>query len=188
MIVSFRYLKSISISKFTRDILATQLITHPPIDLSDWLTLTMLRSPLFFTNMLHSKLKQFELNLLILGHAPALSKLRSGRRHLEKIWFCTRSSHDLKLSRIRVTRNATNSYHSAIIQARRVINSSLISSSSTHPRKLRNSIHKLLHRKPMSQFALNLHLYVGSSLLSSMTKTSFSSQVAYQQHLTLHWT
>ena len=64
-----------------------------------------------------------------------MSKLKSARRHLERIWFHTRSSHDLKLFR-----TATNSYHSAIIRAKKVFNSSLISLSSSDSLKLWNSI------------------------------------------------
>jgi len=99
---------------------------------------------------------------------PALPKLKSARRHLEKLWLRTRSSHDLKLFR-----TATNSYHSAIIQAKKVFNSSLISSSSKNPRKLWNSINKLLHRKPMSQLPSNIE----SKSLSSMFASFFSDKV-----------
>jgi len=62
---SFRSLKSISISKFTHDILTSQLITHL-FWLIMWLTLTIC-SPPFLTNMLHIKLNQVVRNLLILG-------------------------------------------------------------------------------------------------------------------------
>ena len=93
---SLRCLKSIGISKFTRDILSCRLITHPRTDLSDlvdsW-AYTIRRFLHFLTNMLHSSPKVFEVNLRILGlHAPALSKLKAARRHLERIWF-TRVVH-----------------------------------------------------------------------------------------------
>jgi len=75
-----------------------------------------------------------------------LSKLKSAKRHLEKVWLRTRSLQDLQ-----PLRTATNTYHSSIIHAKRIFNSSLISSSSSNPRKLWNTINKLLHRKPISQ-------------------------------------
>jgi len=34
-----------------------------------------------------------------LWFTPASSELKSARRHIERIWFHTRSSHDLKLSK-----------------------------------------------------------------------------------------
>jgi len=94
--------------------------------------------------------------------AAAADLLRSSRRHLEKIWLRTRSSQDLKLFR--------TAYHSAIIQAKKVFNSSLISFSSKNPRKLWNSINKLLHRKPMSQLPFN----IDSKSLPSMFASFFS--------------
>ena len=61
------------------------------------LTLTIQRFLHFLTNMLHSRAKVFELNKpLNPRFTPALSKLKSAR-HLERIWFTTRSSHDLNL-------------------------------------------------------------------------------------------
>jgi len=59
---SFHCLKSISLSKFTRDIHTSQLITHSPTHLSDLVdSYNSILSPPFLTNMRHSKLKLFVL-------------------------------------------------------------------------------------------------------------------------------
>jgi exonuclease III len=166
--ISFRCFKSISITKLTRDILNSRLITHPPTNLSDLVdsyntTLSSLldkHAPLK-TKTIHAKPRNP-------WFTPALSKLKSARRHLEKIWLRTRSSHDIK-----TLRTATNSYHSAIIHAKKVFNSSLISSSSAHPRKLWNSINKLLRRKAMSQ----LPSTIDSKSLPHMFANFFSNKV-----------
>jgi len=98
-----------------------------------------------------------------------LSKLKSARRRLERIWSRTRSSQDLKLFR-----SAINSYHSAIIRAKKVFNSSLISSSSSSdPRTLWHSINKLLHRKPISQ----LPSAIDSKSLPNMFAAFFSEKI-----------
>jgi len=59
-----------------------------------------------------------------------------------------------------------------IIHAKKVFNSSLISSSSSHPRKLWNSINKLLHRKLKSQ----LPSTIDSKSLPSMFASFFSDK------------
>ena len=82
---------------------------------------------------------------------PALQKLKSTRRHLEKIWSRTHSTSDLKL-----LKSATNHYHTSIIKAKKLYNSTLLSSNLTNPKKLWNTINKLLHRiaKPSFPFIL----------------------------------
>jgi len=62
---------------------------------------------------------------------------------------------------------------SAIIRAKKVFNSSLISSSSYDPRKLWNSINKLLQRKPASQLLSTINF----KSLPSMFASSFSDKV-----------
>jgi len=166
---SIRCLKSNSISKFTTDVLdSSRLITHPPTDLSDLVdscnstlaTLPDKRAPL--------KTKSIRAKFPNLWFTPALSKLKSARRYLERIWFHHPSFHDLKFFR-----TATNSYHSAIIRAKKVFNSSLTSSSSSVPRKLWNSINNHLHRKPNSQ----LPSTIDSKSLSNMFASFFSDKV-----------
>ena len=84
---------------------------------------------------------------------PALQKLKSTRRHLEKIWSCSHSTFDLKL-----LRSATNHYRTSIIKAKKLYNSTLLSSNLTYPKKLWNTINKLLHRiaKPSFPSSFNM--------------------------------
>ena len=165
---SFRCLKSISISKFTRDILSSRLITHPPTDLSDLVESYNTTLSALLDKHAPLKTKSIRAKPQNLWFTPALSKLKSARRHLERIWFTTRSSQDLKLFR-----TATNSYHSAIIRAKKVFNSSLISSSSSDPRKLWKSINKLLHRKPVPQLPSTIDF----KTLPTMFASFFSDKV-----------
>ncbi len=165
---SFRCLKSINISKFKRDILTSPLVTRHHTHLSQLVdsynnTLSSLLDK-------HAPLKTKTIRAKSPNpwFTPALSKLKSARRHLEKLWLRTRSSHDLKLFR-----TATNKYHSAIIHAKKLFNCSLISSSASNPRKLWNSINKLLHRKPVSQLPSNFD----SESLPRMFATFFSNKV-----------
>ncbi len=150
------------------DILTSQLIIHPPTNLSDLIDLY--NTILSFVLEKHAPLKTKSLRAKPpnLWFTPALSKLKSARRHLERIWLRTRSSPDLKLFR-----SATNSYHSAIINAKKVFNSSLISSSSAHPRNLWNSINKILYRKPVSQLPSTFD----PKSLPHMFATFFSNKV-----------
>jgi hypothetical protein len=169
-----------SICKFTRDTLTSRLITHRLTNLSDLVDSG--NTTLSFLLDKHAPLKTKTIRSKPPNpwFTPVLSKLKSAIRHLEKIWLRTHSSHDLKLFR-----TATYTYHSAIIHAKKVFNSSLISSSSTNPRKLWNSINKLLHRKPISQ----LPSTIDSKSLPDIFATFFSNKVlklhaALKSHLT----
>jgi len=73
---SFRCLKSISISKFTRDVLSSRLITHPPTDLSDLVD--------FYNSTLTTLLDK---------HAPL--KTKSIRAKLPNPWFTPAFVHPL---------------------------------------------------------------------------------------------
>ena len=99
---------------------------------------------------------------------PALSTLKSARRHLEKIWLNFRSPDHLKLLRV-----ATNNYHSAIIVAKKICNASLVSASNSNPRKLWNSINNLLDCKPASY----LPSFASAKSLSQMLATFFSEKI-----------
>jgi len=101
-------------------------------------------------------------------YTPALSTLKSARRHLEKLWLHTRSPNHLKL-----LRTATNKYHSSIIAAKKLFNASLIASSTSNPRKLWNSINTLLDRKSISL----LPSVASSKSLSQMFATFFSEKI-----------
>jgi len=133
-------MKSISVPKFTRDILHSRLITHPPSNLSDLVdaynttlsTLLDAHAPL--------KTKTIRAKPVNKWFTPALSTLKSARRHIERLWLRTRSPHQLKL-----LRTATNKYHSAIIDAKKRFNASLVSSSSANPSKIWNAINTLLY-------------------------------------------
>jgi len=59
-------------------------------------------------------------------YTPALSVLKTARRHLEYLCLRTHSPHHLKL-----VLTASNKYHSAIIAAKKRFNASLIASSSS---------------------------------------------------------
>jgi len=138
----FRCFKSIRVSKFTRHILHSRLITHPPPNLSDLvdaysstLTLIDIHAPL--------KTKTIRAKPFNKWFTPALSALKTARRHLENLLFLIHSPHHLKLLRI-----ASNKYHSAIIAAKKRFNASLIASSSSNLRKLWYSINTVLERKP----------------------------------------
>ena len=127
-----RAIHSINVERFARDIFSSRLITHPPSDLSDLIdcynsTLTNLLdkhppSDLIdcynstLTNLLdkHAPL----LTKIICSKpsqpwfTPALNKLKSSKRRLERAWFKSHSSDDLKL-----LRSAANHYHAAVIKA-----------------------------------------------------------------------
>ena len=112
-----------------RDIISSRLITHPPSNLSDLIdcynsTLTNLidkHAPLV-SKIIRSKPPQP-------WFTPALNKLKSAKRRLERAWSKSHSSDDLKL-----LRSAANHYHAAVIKAQKNFNISLISSQVTSAR------------------------------------------------------
>ena len=150
----FRCLKSINLNNFIRDIRTSRLITHPHTNLSDLVDCYNLT----LSNILnkHAPLKSKLLRPKPSNpwFTPALQKLKSARRHLEKIWSRSHSTFDLKL-----LRSATNHYHTSIIKAKKLYNSTLLISNLTNPKKLWNTINKLLHRiaKPSFPSSFNLN-------------------------------
>src|SRR5258706_385535 len=150
------------------DPLCSRLITRPPTDLTD--LLDAYNSTL--TSLLNKHAPLITKSVRAVHSQPwftsALSKLKSARRHLEKIWLRTHSAHDLNLFR-----RATNRYHSAIISAKRTFNSNLISSNLTNSRKLWNSVNKLLHRKPHIQLPTSFP----STSLPQMFADFFSDKI-----------
>ena len=92
---SFRCLKSIRISKFTWDILNSRLITHPPTDLSDLVDFYNTTLSTLLDKHAPLKTRRMRAKPPDPWFTPALSKLKSARRHLERTWFTTRSSYDL---------------------------------------------------------------------------------------------
>jgi hypothetical protein len=94
-------------------------------------------------------------------------------RHIERLWLHTRSPHQLKLLHI-----ATYKYHSAIIDAKKRFNASLVSYCSDNPRKIWNTINILLDRKPASQ----LPSLASGKPLSQMFATFLSRQNSKTPH------
>jgi len=81
--ISFRCFKSIIVSKFTRDILHSRLITHPPPNLSD--LVDAYNSTLNFSyRYIHAplKAKTFRAKPINKWYTSALSALKAARRHL----------------------------------------------------------------------------------------------------------
>ena len=163
-----RAVTSINASKFSRDILSSRLITHPPSALSDLVdcynsTLSQLLDK-------HAPLKSkiFRTKSPSPWFSPLLKKLKLSKRRLERVWSRSHSSEDLKNFR-----SATNLYHAAIIKAKRAYNSSLISSSVTNPRHLWKSINTILHRSSLPA----LPTYDSLSSLSHSFAKFFSDKI-----------
>ena len=159
-------MESLSVPKFTHDILHSQLITHPPPKISDLVDAYNTTLPTLFEVHAPIKTKTFQAEPVNKWLKFALSTLKSARRHIERLWLRRRSPHQLKF-----LRTATNKYHSAIIYAKKLLNPSLASSCSANPRKIWNSI--LLDRKPSSQ----LPSLASSESLSQMFATFFSDKI-----------
>ena len=99
---------------------------------------------------------------------PALNKLKSAKRRLERAWSKSHSSDDLKL-----LGSATNHYHAAVVKAKRNFNISLVSSQVTNPRQLWKTVNKLLHRTLPQVLPSSESL----SLLSQSFATFFSDKI-----------
>jgi len=112
---SFRCLKSISISTYKRDIVNSRLITHPPTNLHDLIDTYNITLSALLNKHAPLKTKTIRAKTFNPWFTSALSKLKSARRHLEKVWLQTRSLQDLQ-----PLRTATNAYHSSIIHAKRL--------------------------------------------------------------------
>jgi len=110
--IFFRCFKSISVSKFTRDILHSRLVTHPPRNLSDLVEAYNTTLSSLIDKHAPLKTKTIRAKPINKWYTPDLSTLKSARRHLEKLWLHTRSPNHLNL-----LRTATNKYHSSIIAA-----------------------------------------------------------------------
>ena len=165
---SFRSIKSINVSHFSRDITLSRLITHPPSTLDQ--LVHCYNSTL--TGILHKhaplKTKTVKSKSSQPWFTSSLSKLKSVRRKLERSWSSTHSASDFKL-----LRSATNHYHAAIIRAKKAFNSSLISSNISQPKNLWRSVNKILHR----QSPPVLPTLFPNSALPSMFATFFSDKI-----------
>ena len=114
----FRCVKSINLNNFIHDIRTSRRITHPPTNLSDL-------DDCYNSTLSNILNKHAPLTSKLLRpkpsntwFTPALQKLKSARRHLEKIWSWSHSTFDLKL-----LRSATNHYHTSIIKAKKLYSS-----------------------------------------------------------------
>ena len=170
---SFRCLRSININNFIRDILTSRLVTHPPSDLNDLVQSYNSTLACILDKHAPLKTKTIKSKPSQPWFTSTLSKLKSTRRRLERVWLHTHSLQDLKL-----LRSATNHYHSAIIHAKKVYNSAVISSNLSQPRKLWNSINKLLHRKSDSQLPTS----IPTSSLPQKFATFFSDKIHKLRH------
>ena len=137
----FRCINSINMNKFIHDIHTSILISHPPNNLHDLVDCYNKTLSDLLNKHAPLKSKLFQPKPSNPWFSPTLRKLKSTRRHLEKIWSSSHSLFDLKL-----LRSATNHYHAAIIKAKKLYNSSLISSNLHNPRKLWHTINHLLHK------------------------------------------
>ena len=137
----FRCINSINMNKFIHDIHTSILISHPPNNLHDLVDCYNKTLSDLLNKHASLKSKLFRPKPSNPWLSPTLAKLKTTRRHLEKIWSSSHSLLDLKL-----LRSATNHYHAAIIKAKKLYNSSLISSNLHNPRKLWHTINHLLHR------------------------------------------
>jgi len=143
---SFRRLHSIDIGSFLTDLKFSALITDPPKSLGS--LLVAYNSTLSFLLDKYapviSKLtkRQSPSNPWF---TPALRAFRSTLRHAENLSKCTHSAPDLSLFK-----SLRNQYHKLILASKKQYYSNLVSSSSGNPRRLWQTINKLLHRKSSS--------------------------------------
>ena len=138
--------------------MSSNLITHPPTNLSD------------LVDCYNSTLAT-----LLNKHAPLKSKILHPKpaNHwftLERVWSKSHSVEDLEL-----LRTASNHYHAAIIKAKRVYNSTLIAYSLTNPRQLWNNVNSMLHRTSSPVLPSYDSICIGS--LSQSFATFFSDKI-----------
>jgi len=165
---TYRCIKSIDIGKFIRDILVSRLITHPPVELSELVDCYNLTLSTILNYHAPLKYKLVRPKPPNLWFTPAIQKLKSARRHLEQIWITKHTALDLQ-----ILKSATNHYHAAIIKAKKVYNSALISSSLANPKKLWNTINNLLHKKN----GTSLPTATNPKLMPELFATFFSDKI-----------
>jgi len=137
-----RRIRSINIESFTRDLMFSPLISEPPTTLDDLLvcynaTLTRLldkHAPLITRRASSRPFNPW--------FTPFLSSLKATRRRLEKAWLKSKDSYHLMR-----LRQVTNFYHHSVVLAKKAYNTALVSDCKSQPRKLWQTINRLLHRK-----------------------------------------
>ena len=142
---SYRKIHSINIDDFIIDLTSSELITNPPSDLPDLLTLY--NSTLSSILDKHAPLitKQFTSRKSNPWITPAILALKSARRKMERIYNSTRSLLDKQ-----ILNTATNHYNKVIASAKKCYHSNLVQSSASNPRELWKTINTLLHRNKTS--------------------------------------
>ena len=165
---SFRSIKAINVTQFSRDITLSRLITHPPSSLNELVDCYNTILTGILDKHAPLKTKTVKPKSSSPWFTSSLSKLKSARRQLERLWSRSHSALDFKL-----LRSATNHYHAAIIRSKKAFNSALISSNISQPKNLWRSVNKILHRKSTALFPT---LFPTTSL-PSMFATFFSDKI-----------
>ena len=138
---TFRRINSINLPDFLSDLSISDLITSPPHDLTDLVdcfnsTLTNIlnkHAPLITKTVQSPKSNPW--------FSPGLKVLKKIRRNLERRWKSLPSFANLA-----ALRAASNSYHNAILAAKKLYHTQLITANSSNPRQLWKTINTLLHR------------------------------------------
>ena len=165
---SFRRLNSINIPDFLSDLSTSDLIISPPQDLTDLVdcynsTLANIlnkHAPLITKTIQSPKSNPW--------FSPGLKVLKKVRRNLERRWKSLPTVANLS-----ALRAASNSYHKAILAAKKLYYTQLISTNSSNPRKLWKTINTLLHRSP----APSLPNLTSISSIAQQFTTFFSDKV-----------
>ncbi len=165
---SFRRINSINIQNFISDLSASQLIVSPPPSLVDLVncynsTLTSIldkHAPLI-SKVIHSSNSNP-------WFTPALKALKRTRRKLERQWKSLPT-----LPNLTALRKASNTYHNAILAAKKLYHSQLISANHASPRQLWKTINTLLHRSAV----LSLPNFQSASSIAQQFSTFFSDKV-----------
>ena len=144
---SFRRINAINIDDFISDLSTSELLLDPPSELDelvDCYNSTLINilnghAPLITKPIRSSKSNPW--------YTPALHALKKTRRTLE------RQCRSLPtLANLAALRKASNHYHHAILAAKKLYHSNLISSNSSNPRQLWKTVNNLLHRSPAPAF------------------------------------
>ena len=138
---SFRRIQSIDMERFSSDVVSSSLVIDPPSSLPELINC--------YNNTLSSILdkhaplitKRVKVRKSNPWYTPALAALKKQCRKLEHLWLRTRSVAD----RI-VLREITKTYHQTIVAAKQTYQAALVASSRSNPRRLWNTINKILHR------------------------------------------
>ena len=148
---AFRRIKSIDIQSFCKDIASSTLVTNPPTALPD--LVASYNTTLSAILDRHAPVKS---KLLTSTHSnpwytTELRTLKCDRRRCEHQWRshpCTQTLSFL--------RTATNIYNKALLAAKKLYYSELITSNSGNPHQLWNTINNILHRHQSPSLPTNV--------------------------------